>query len=65
MARESDCCCIRKWEEVDHDLEDSLAGNLTRSGPGGGDSEPTDPLGLGRPLECVCIPIHLLCIQRD
>jgi len=40
----------RKWEEVDHDLEDSVAGALTS--PTGAEGE-GDPLGLGAIIECV------------
>lgn len=34
----------RKWEDVDHELEDSVAGALTSSS---GDGEGQDPLGIG------------------
>lgn len=43
----------RKWEEIDHDLEDSAAGVFT-SGSGEGEG---DPLGLGAYVKYVC---HLL-----
>jgi hypothetical protein len=41
----------RKWEDIDHDLEDSVAGALI-SPTGGGDGE-GDPLGLGAVIEWV------------
>ncbi|KAJ7145330.1 exocyst complex component sec5 [Mycena crocata] len=37
-----------KWEEIDHELENSFAGALTSTG-GSGDGE-GDPLGLGTPI---------------
>lgn len=40
----------RKWQEVDHDMDESLAGSLT--GPSSGEGE-SDPLGLGAVIECV------------
>ena len=42
-----------KWEEIDHDLEDSIAGALTGVGDGDG-----DPLGLGAVVEYVHIRLH-------
>jgi hypothetical protein len=45
----------RTWEDVDHDLEESIAGELTKSGPGDNSAEVADPLGLGR-YECVIRP---------
>jgi hypothetical protein len=45
-----------KWEDVDHDLEDSVAGALT-SPTGGGEGE-GDPLGLGAAIECVYRLLH-------
>lgn len=42
----------RKWEDIDHDLENSIAGALTS--PSGGDGD-GDPLGLGAIIECVAL----------
>ncbi|TFK97909.1 exocyst complex component Sec5-domain-containing protein [Pterulicium gracile] len=36
----------RKWEEIDHELEDSIASTIA-SQPGNSDGEGGDPLGLG------------------
>ena len=46
----------RKWEDVDHDLENSVAGALT-SPTGGGDGD-GDPLGLGAVIECVTLSVY-------
>jgi hypothetical protein len=43
----------RRWEDVDHDLDESLAGELTKAGPGGEPAEVADPLGLEGRVECV------------
>lgn len=42
----------RTWEDVDHDNEDSLAGDLTRNNDSGRkeSKEVADPLGLGQPI---------------
>ena len=42
----------RVWEEVDHDLDDSIAGALTS--PTGSDGE-GDPLGLGAIIKWVAV----------
>jgi hypothetical protein len=42
---------FRQWEDVDHDLDDSVAGELTRGGPGGESTEVGDPLGLEQYIE--------------
>jgi hypothetical protein len=42
----------RKWEDVDHEFEDSIAGALTSPVGGGGDAE-GDPLGLRSVLRSV------------
>jgi hypothetical protein len=52
----------RKWEDVDHDLEDSIAGALTNP-TGGGDGE-GDPLGLGAGIECVSLSLQF-CFLSD
>lgn len=50
---------IRQWEDVDHDLEDSVAGALmSPTGSGEGDG---DPLGLGSTIKWV---IFLLCSKK-
>ena len=40
-----------QWEDIDHDLTETIAGTLAASSPTG----EGDPLGLGRPIECVLI----------
>lgn len=44
--------CTRTWEDVDHDNEESLAGDLTRNNDSGRkeSKEMADPLGLGQPI---------------
>lgn len=45
----------RKWEVIDYDNDDTLAGTLT--GANNAEGEP-DPLGLGATIECVaCISV--------
>jgi hypothetical protein len=51
----------RKWEEIDHDLEDSVAGALTS--PTGVEGE-GDPLGLGAIIECVFHP-DMCCLLSE
>ena len=40
-----------KWEEVDHDLEDSVAGALLS--PSSNNDAEGDPLGIGSAVKCV------------
>lgn len=52
MFHSIDVFLRRKWEDIDHDLENSIAGALTS--PSGGDGD-GDPLGLGAIIECVAL----------
>lgn len=51
------CLLNRKWEEVDHDLENSVAGALSSSGSTDTDG---DPLGLGSYVKYVRFPLNWL-----
>jgi hypothetical protein len=55
---------LRTWEEVDHEIEDSLAGALANTS-GSGESD-VDPLGLGSNVKyvasCFCLKPSLMLV---